>query len=160
MHYLICMFCVVCDGDRCIKALIGSLTCPLSSNHSIYKHRSSPLLMYVTYRTSDLTQPDMTGYIFDSTAGACPQRVKITLSEHLFTYLGFPECVCCLECNVYSRLCRDYGIMVFDYRMTDGYFLPYTSKWRVHFWDMRRVQDTERHLALVQFIVHTKSPRI
>ena len=26
---------------------------------------------------------------------------------------------------MYTR--RDYGLMIFDLRMTDGYFLPYTS---------------------------------
>ena len=39
--------------------------------------------------------------------------------------VGFPECSCCLEYNMYSRICHDYGLMIFYSRMTDGYFLPY-----------------------------------
>ena len=50
----------------------------------------------------------------DSTAGAWPMPVKFTLPGHLFSHLGFPECPCCHECNIYSRLCRDYGQMIFD----------------------------------------------
>ena len=45
----------------------------------------------------------------------------------VFKHLGFTECSCCLEFSIYSRICHDYGLMIFDWRMTDGYFLPYTS---------------------------------
>ena len=77
--------------------------------------------------TPDLTPSDMTGYSLGFTAGACPQQVKFTLPGYIFTHLGFPDCPCCLECNIFSRLCHDYGLMIFDYRMTDGYFLSYTE---------------------------------
>ena len=40
--------------------------------------------------------------------------------------LGFPECSNCLEYNIYSRICHDCGLKIFDKWMTDGYFLPYT----------------------------------
>ena len=36
----------------------------------------------------------------DSTAGVWSQQVKFTLPRHLFTHLGFPECPCCLQCNI------------------------------------------------------------
>ena len=39
-----------------------------------------------------------------SSAGACPQQLLLTLPWNLFTLLGFPECPCSLECNIYSRL--------------------------------------------------------
>ena len=55
----------------------------------------------------------MTDNTLDSTAGACPQQVKFTLTGQLSTHFGFPECPCRLECNIYSRLCRDYGLMIF-----------------------------------------------
>ena len=45
---------------------------------------------------------------------AWPQQVKFTLPGHPFTYFGFPECPCCLENNIYSRLYHDYGLMRFD----------------------------------------------
>ena len=32
----------------------------------------------------------------------------------IFSHLGFSECLCCLGCNIYSRLYRDYGLMLFD----------------------------------------------
>ena len=38
----------------------------------------------------------------------------------------FTDCPSCLECNIYSLLCHFYGLMIFDYRMTDFYLLPYT----------------------------------
>ena len=64
--------------------------------------------------TPDLTSPDMTGYTLDSTAGAWPQHVTFTLPRYLFTNLGFPECLYCIEYNIYPRLCHDYGLMIFD----------------------------------------------
>ena len=56
----------------------------------------------------------MPGFIIDYTAGVWPQQMKLTLREQLFTHRGFPECPCCLECNIYSGLCHDYGLMIFD----------------------------------------------
>ena len=47
--------------------------------------------------------------------GAWPQQVTFTLPGHLFTYLAIPECPCCLEYKIYSRICHDYGLMIFDY---------------------------------------------
>ena len=38
----------------------------------------------------------------------------IILLWHLFTHLGFPECPCCLECDIYSWFCYIYGILVVD----------------------------------------------
>ena len=57
--------------------------------------------------TPDLTPPDMTDYTLDSTTGAWPHQEK----AHFLT-LGFPECSCCLECNIYSRPCHDNGLML------------------------------------------------
>ena len=37
-----------------------------------------------------LTWLDVTGYTFDSMAGARPQQEKFTLPWHLFSHLGFP----------------------------------------------------------------------
>ena len=71
-----------------------------------------PLLMCVTYTGFDLTGYD--GYTLDSTAVAWPQQVTFPLLEHLFTHLGLLECSCCLECNIYSRICNNYGLMIFD----------------------------------------------
>ena len=48
-----------------------------------------------------------------------------SLPGHVFIHLGFTECPCCLECDMYSRLCYVYGLMILDKRMADGYFLPY-----------------------------------
>ena len=62
----------------------------------------------------NLTPPDMTGHTINSTAGAWPHQVKFTPPGHLFTHLGFPECPCCLECDIYFRLYHDYGLMIFD----------------------------------------------
>ena len=47
-------------------------------------------------------------------AHSWPQQVKFTLSGHLFTHLGFPEFPCCLECDIYSRLCYVYVLMMLD----------------------------------------------
>ena len=52
--------------------------------------------------------------IFGSTADVLPQQVKFTFPGNLFTHFGFPEWPCCLQCNIYSRLCHDYGLMIFD----------------------------------------------
>ena len=69
--------------------------------------------------TADLTSLDMTGYTLDSTAGAWPQQLKFTFPGHLFAHLCCPDCPCGLKlvCNIYSRLCPDYGIMI---GLTDG----------------------------------------
>ena len=58
---------------------------------------------------------------------AWPQQVKFTLPGRLFTHLGFHECSCVIL-SVYSRLWYTCIIvlMIFDQRMTDGYFLPDT----------------------------------
>ena len=74
-----------------------------------------------------LSSPDVTGYAIDSKTGAWPQQDEFSLPRHLFSHLGFLECSCCIECYIYPRLCHDCGLMIFDWRMTDGYFLPYTS---------------------------------
>ena len=37
---------------------------------------------------------------------------RFTLLGHLFTYMDFLECPCCLGCNIYSRLCHDYGLFI------------------------------------------------
>ena len=70
------------------------------------------MLMFVTCTGFDL--PDLTCYTLDSTVGAWPHQVKFTLPGHRFTCVGFPECPCCLECDIYSRLCYVYGLMVLD----------------------------------------------
>ena len=46
----------------------------------------------------------MTGYTLDSTADARPHQMKFTLPGHLFTHLGFLECPCGFESDIYSRL--------------------------------------------------------
>ena len=61
---------------------------------------------------------------FDSTEGrvwesALPQQAKFTFPGHIFTHFGFSECRCCLQCNIYSRLSRAYGLMLLDKRMPD-----------------------------------------
>ena len=61
----------------------------------------------------DLTSPYMTGYALDYTEGALQQQVKLTFYGHLFTRLVFTEYSCCLGCNIYSWLCRDYGLILF-----------------------------------------------
>ena len=71
-------------------------------------------LSWYVLHMPDLTSPNMAGCTLDSTAGAWPKQVKFTLPGHIFTHLGYPECSCCLECNIHSRLCRDYGLMIFD----------------------------------------------
>ena len=44
-------------------------------------------------------------------------------SRHLFTHLGFPECPCCLEYDMYSRLCC--VLWTYGFRLTDdGRLLP------------------------------------
>ena len=48
------------------------------------------------------------GTTLDNTTGACTQLVKFTLSGHLFTNLGVPECPCCLELNIYFVMYMDY----------------------------------------------------
>ena len=41
----------------------------------------------------------------------------------LVLYLGFPECPCCLGCNIYSRLCHVYRLN--DFLLTDdGLLFP------------------------------------
>ena len=82
--------------------IIVSIKCDRTGNNVTLLH---PL---------NLISPDVTGYALDSRTGAWPQQVKFTLPGNLFTYLGFPECPCCLKCNSYSRLCHDYGLMLFD----------------------------------------------
>ena len=74
-----------------------------------------------------MTPPAMTGYTLDSTAAAWPQHVKFIIPGHLFKHLRFRECPCRHKVNLYSRLCHDYGQMIFDLRMTDGYFRRYAS---------------------------------
>ena len=37
--------------------------------------------------------------------------------------LGFPECSCCLEYNIYSRLCRDYGLMINGWRTVISFLI-------------------------------------
>ena len=60
-------------------------------------------------------------------------QVKFTLPGHLFTHFGFPECPCCLECNIYSRHCYVYvyGLVILDKRMPHGYFFPNTY-YKIH----------------------------
>ena len=64
--------------------------------------------------TTDLTSTDMTGYYFDSTAGAWPPHVKFTLPGHLLTHLGFPSAHVGLSVFIYSLLCYVYGLMTLD----------------------------------------------
>ena len=64
--------------------------------------------------TPDLTSTDMTGYALDSTAGVWPQQMKFTLPGHLLTHLGFPSVRVVLSITFYSRICHDYGLMIFD----------------------------------------------
>ena len=47
----------------------------------------------------------MNGCIQDYMTGAWPHKEKFTLPGHLFSHLSFPECPCCLECDLYSRFC-------------------------------------------------------
>ena len=82
----------------------------------------------VKLHTPDWIPPGINGYTFDSTADEWPQQTKFTLPGHLFTHLDFPERPCCLECNICSRICHDYGQIVFDQRMTDRFFFPYSFK--------------------------------
>ena len=57
----------------------------------------------------DLTRYDcMVLNTLDSMTGAWSQKMKISLPGHLFTHLVFPECLCCLECDIYSWLCYVY----------------------------------------------------
>ena len=82
----------------------------------------SPFTVLVLH-TPDLTSLGMNGYTLDSTAGVWSQLVKFTLPGQLFTHLEFHECPCCLGCNIYSRLCYDYGLN--DIGVTDdGRLLP------------------------------------
>ena len=44
-------------------------------------------------------------------------RMRVTAGEfyssgHIFTQLGFPEYPCFLECDIYSRFCYVYGLMI------------------------------------------------
>ena len=83
-------------------------------NTPLYQILCDLVLCWCVLHTPDLTPLDMTSYTLDSTAGSWSQHVNFTLPEHLFTHLGFPECPCCLECNIYSRIYHDYGLMIFD----------------------------------------------
>ena len=60
---------------------------PLNSKNS-NNYESFYLNLYVPSRmwTSDLTSPDMTGCILDSTSDECKQHLRCTLLEHLFTH--------------------------------------------------------------------------
>ena len=49
------------------------------------------VLCWFVLHAPDLTSPYMTGYTFDTTAGAWPQQVKFTRPRHIFTYLDFPS---------------------------------------------------------------------
>ena len=64
-----------------------------------------------------LTSQDMTEYILDAMAGGWPQQLKFTFPVHLFTHLGFPECPCCLVCDICCRclLC----IWTNDFKLKD-----------------------------------------
>ena len=79
-------------------------------NISLSKFVCDLVLCRCVLHTQNLTSPDMTGYTLDSTVGAWPQQVNLTLFEHL----EFPECSCRLEFTIYSRLCHDYGLMILD----------------------------------------------
>ena len=72
------------------------------------------VLCWCVLHTPDLNPPDMNDYTLDSTVGGWQQQEKFTLHRHLFSHLGFSEYSCCLESNIYSRLCHDYGLMIFD----------------------------------------------
>ena len=52
---------------------------------------------------------------FYSTFGHHLIQAEFTHPGHRFTYVGFPECPCCLECDIYSRLCYVDGLMILDY---------------------------------------------
>ena len=70
--------------------------------------------------------------------------------RHLFTHLGFPSVRVVLS-DIFSRLCHVYGPMIFDERMTDGYFLPYTFSclWTNDFW----LTDAGRLFPSLYFLV-------
>ena len=61
----------------------------------------------------------MSCYTIAYTVDACPHQVKFILPGHIFTYLGFPECSCCIDCEIYSLLC----VWTNDFRLTDGWWL-------------------------------------
>ena len=90
-------------------------------NDLLQHYNTTPFTVFV-WPSPDFTSLDMTGYTLDSLRGSRPYHVKITLPGYIFIHLGFPECLCCIECNIYSRLCVVYGLMVLD-----DYFLPDTS---------------------------------
>ena len=75
----------------------------------------------------------MTGYTFDSTAGAWPQQVKFTLHGHIFT-IGFPECSCCLVWSITFIpgfvMIGDCGI--YHYRTNSRRKWPDSKKWQPH----------------------------
>ena len=62
--------------------------------------------------------------------GAWPKREKFTIHGHLFTNLRFPKCPCCLECDIYSRLCYVYGLMFNEWRSVISFLiLSYQRYW-------------------------------
>ena len=69
-----------------------------------------PVLCWCALHLPDLTSPD---------------NNRFTLPEHLFTHLGFPECPCLLEFDIYSRFCYINGLIILDYRMTNSYEVLY-----------------------------------
>ena len=69
----------------------------------------SPLLMCVT---STYTGFD---WIYSWFHGMCVATADAVYScRHLLAHWGFPERLCCLGCNIFSRLCYVCGLMILD----------------------------------------------
>ena len=90
------------------------------------------LILIVTQSSVDVCYIHLTSlymttcsYTLDSTVGALPKQMEITLPGYLFTHLGFPECSCCLESEIHSR-----PLWTNSFRLTDDglfHFLPYNN---------------------------------
>ena len=100
------------------------------------------VLCWCVLHTPDLTPPDMTGYTLDSTAGALPHHEKFTLPR-LGTYSHtwvFPSV---LVCNIYSRLCHDYGFMTNGWRTVIPFLIPWRCerKLKIFYANMNYIKD-------------------
>ena len=99
-----------------LSNVLWSIHYDLVQNYNTPLSQCDLVICWCVLHTPDLISSDMTGYTLDSTASSWPHQVRFTLPGHLFIHLSFP---CCLECNIYPRVCYDYGLMVF-LKLTDG----------------------------------------